>query len=77
MNCRIAKFVTMQLHYDYCACKTATHIVISISMPKCCRNGVSCSASYCQPLAYWARGGSFERSFDRPFEKADVRLRGS
>ena len=38
---------------------------------------VSCSAFYCQPLAHWAKGGSFERSFDTLLEKADVRLRGS
>ena len=33
--------------------------------------------SYYQPLAHWARGGSFERSFEAPFEKADVSLRVS
>ena len=31
-NRRIAKFVTMQVHYDYCACKTASHIAVSISI---------------------------------------------
>ena len=66
----------MQVHCDYCACKTATHVAVSIRM-HAVEMGYPVQFLIVKSLAHWARGGSFERSFEAIFEKADVRLRVS